>query len=83
MTTARGDRVEIFFGESAGVSSNGRIDRNVVVYALNGGAYRIRHVRLGGATYQYCIGWVVGGIRQPVPVSVICVCLVTVSVDTT
>ena len=73
----------LFFGKLAGVFSNGWIDRDVVVYALNGESYRIRDVRLGGATYQYCIGWVVGGIRQPVPVSVICVCLVTVSVDTT
>ena len=72
-----------FFGELAGAFSNGWIDRDVVVYALNRESYRIRDVRLGGATYQYCIGWVVGGIRQPVPVSVICVCLVTVSVDTT
>ena len=72
-----------FFGELAGVFSNGWIHRDVVVYALNRESYRIRDVRLGGATYQYCIGWVVGEIRQPVPVSVICVCLVTVSVDTT
>ena len=72
-----------FFGKLAGAFSNGWIDRDVVVYVLNGESYRIRDVRLGGATYQYCIGWVVGGIRQPVPVSVICVCLVTVSVDTT
>ena len=71
------------FGELAGVFSNGWIDRDVVVYALNRESYRIRDVRLGGATYQYCIGWVVGGICQPVLVSVICVCLVTVSVDTT
>ena len=72
-----------FFGELAGAFLNGWIGRDVVVYALNRESYRIRDVRLGGATYQYCIGWVVGGIRQPVPVSVICVCLVTVSVDTT
>ena len=72
-----------FFGKLAGVFSNGWIDRDVVVYALNRESYRIRDVRLGGATYQYCIGWVVGEIRQPVLVSVICVCLVTVSVDTT
>ena len=72
-----------FLGKLAGVFSNGWIDRDVVVYVLNRESYRIRDVRLGGATYQYCIGWVVGGIRQPVPVSVICVCLVTVSVDTT
>ena len=50
------------FGELAGVFSNGWIDRDVVVYALNRESYRIRDVRLGGATYQYCIGWVVGGI---------------------
>ena len=37
-----------FFGKLAGVFSNGWIDRDVVVYALNGESYRIRHVRLGG-----------------------------------
>ena len=60
-----------FFGELAGAFLNGWIGRDVVVYALNRESYRIRDVRLGGATYQYCIGWVVDGIRQPVPVSVI------------
>ena len=72
-----------FFGKLAGVFSNGWIDRDVVVYALNGESYRIRDVRFGGGTYQYCVCWVVDGIRQPVPGSVICVCLVTVSVDIT
>ena len=72
-----------FFGKLAGVFSNGWIDRDVVVCALKGEAYRIRHVRLGGGTYQYCVCWVVDGFRQPVPGSAICVCLVTVSVDTT
>ena len=72
-----------FFGKLAGVFSNGWIDRDVVVYALNGESYRIRDVRFGGGTYQYCVCWVVDGIRQPVPGSAICVCLVTVSVDTT
>ena len=71
-----------FFGELAGVFSNGWIDRDVVVYALNGESHRIRDVRLGGGTYQYCLWWVVDGFRQPVPGSAICVCLVTVSVDT-
>ena len=71
-----------FFGQLAGAFSNGWIDRDVVVYALNGESYRIRHVRLGGGTYQYCVCWVVDGFRQPVPGSAICVCLVTVSVDT-
>ena len=72
-----------FFGRLAGAFSNGWIDRDVVVYALNGESYRIRDVRLGGDTYQYCVSWVVDGFRQPVPGSAICVCLVTVSVDTT
>ena len=71
-----------FFGQLAGAFSNGWIDRDVVVYALNGESYRIRDVRLGGGTYQYCVCWVVDGFRQPVPGSAICVCLVTVSVDT-
>ena len=71
-----------FFGKLAGVFSNGWIDRDVVVYALNGELYRSRDVRLGGGTYQYCVCWVVDGFRQPVPGSAICVCLVTVSVDT-
>ena len=73
----------LFFGKLAGVFSNGWIGRDVVVYALSGESYRIRHVRLGGGTYQYCVCWVVDGFRQPVPGSAICVCLVTVSVDTT
>ena len=73
----------MFFGKLAGVSSNGWIDKAVVVCALKGEAYRIRHVHFGGGTYQYCVCWVVDGIRQPVPGSAICVCLVTVSVDTT
>ena len=34
------------------VFSNGWIDRDVVVYALNGESYRIRDVRLGGGTYR-------------------------------
>ena len=53
------------------------------IAGLKGEAYRIRHVRFGGGTYQYCVCWVVDGSRQPVPGSAICVCLVTVSVDTT
>ena len=44
-----------FFGKLAGAFSNGWIDRDVVVYALNGESYLIRHVRFGGATYQYCV----------------------------
>ena len=72
-----------FFGKLAGVFSNGWIDRDVVVCALKGEAYRIRHVRFGGGTYQYCVCWVGNGSRQPVPGSAICACLVTVSVDTT
>ena len=72
-----------FFGKLAGAFSNGWIDRDVVVYVLNGESYRIRDVRLGGGTYQYCVSWVVDGFRQSVPGSAICVCLVTVSVDTT
>ena len=72
-----------FFGKLAGAFSNGWIDRDVVVYALNRESYRIRDVRLGGGTYQYCVSWVVDGFRQSVPGSAICVCLVTVSVDTT
>ena len=72
-----------FFRQTARVSSNGWIDKAVVVCALKGEAYRIRHVRFWGFTYQYCVCWVVDGIRQPVPGSAICVCLVTVSVDTT
>ena len=72
-----------FFGELAGAFANGWIDRDVVVYALSGESYRIRHVRLGGGTYQYCVCWVVDGFRQPAPGSAICVCLVTVSGDTT
>ena len=73
----------LFFGKSAGVSSNGRIDKDVVVYALNDEACCIRLARFGGGTYQYCVCWDVDGIRQPVPGSAICICLVTVSVDTT
>ena len=71
-----------FFGKLAGVFSNGWIDRDVVVYALNGEACCIRLARFWGGTYQYCVCWDVDGIRQPVPGSAICVCLVTVSVDT-
>ena len=56
-----------FFGRLAGAFSNGWIDRDVVVYALNGESYRIRDVRLGGDTYPYCVSWVVAGFRQPVP----------------
>ena len=41
----------LFFGKLAGVFSNGWIDRDVVVYVLNGESYRIRGVRLGGGTY--------------------------------
>ena len=41
----------LFFGQLAGVFSNGWIDRDVVVYVLNGESYRIRGVRLGGGTY--------------------------------
>ena len=40
-----------FFGQLAGAFSNGWIDRDVVVYALNGELYRSRDVRLGGGTY--------------------------------
>ena len=72
-----------FFGKLAGVFSNGWIDKAVVNYALNGELYRTRDVRLWGGTYQYCLRWVVHGFRQPVPGSAICVCLVTVSLDTT
>ena len=44
-----------FFGELAGVFSNGWIDRDVVVYALKGEAYRIRHVCfLGGYVPILC-----------------------------
>ena len=50
-----------FFGELAGAFLNGWIDRDVVVHALNGESYRIRDVRLGGDTYQYCVSWVVDG----------------------
>ena len=73
----------LFFGQLAGVFSNGWIDRAVVNYTLNGESYRSRDVRLGGGRYQYCVSWVVDGFRQSVPGSAICVCLVTVSVDTT
>ena len=73
----------LFLGKLAGVFSNGWIDRPVVNYALNRELYRTRDVRLGGGTYQYFVCWDVDGIRQPVPGSAICVCLVTVSVDTT
>ena len=55
-----------FFGELAGVFSNGWIDRDVVVYALNGESYRFRDVRFWGGTYQYCACWVVDGFLQPV-----------------
>ena len=72
-----------FFGKLAGVFSNGWIDRDVVVYVLNGESHRIRDVRFGGGTYQYCACWVVDGFLQPVPGSAICGCLVTVPVDTT
>ena len=40
-----------FFGQLAGAFSNGWIDRDVVVYALNGELYRSRDVHLGGGTY--------------------------------
>ena len=72
-----------FFGELAGAFLKGWIDRDVVVHALNGESYRIRDVRLGGVTYQYCAcGWLTD-FGQPVPGSAICVCLAKVSVDTT
>ena len=64
-----------FFGKLAGAFSNGWIDKAVVNYTLNGESYRIRDVRLGGGTYQYCLWWVVDGFRQPESGSVICVCL--------
>ena len=73
----------LFFGKLAGVFSNGWIDKAVVNYALNGELYRTRDVRLWGGTYQYCLRWVVHGFRQPESGSAICVCLVTVSLDTT
>ena len=71
-----------FFGKLAGVFSNGWIDRDVVVYALNGESYRIRGVRLGGGYVLILLWRVVEGFRQPEPGSAICVCLVAVSVDT-
>ena len=51
-----------FFGELAGVFSNGWIDRDVVVYALNRESYRIRDVRLGGGYVP--ILYRVGGWRN-------------------
>ena len=54
-----------FFGQLAGAFSNGWIDRDVVVCALKGEAYRIRHVRLGGVrTNIVYAGWLTDFVNQ-------------------
>ena len=73
----------LFFRQTALVSFKGRIYESVNLDALNGDLCCIRLARFWGGTYQYCVCWDVDGIRQPVPGSAICICLVTVSVDTT